>query len=340
MTPKEPKPQPRSEAGADPAERRRERSPAFRVLQIATWAAFAVGIVLLARKLDWGRVRAEILRADLAMALLAIALWPLTAALQASRWWLLAREALPARMRDAVAAYAVGAAATAVLPLRAGEAVRVELLARATRGSRAVSLGTVALDHTVNGIVMFVFAAALPLVLPVPVWVLWVVWGGMAGILALAVLLGRLAQSPPRPSARGGGLRGALHRLRGGLNGLRNPRAVLLAAACSTVAWTLEILHAALALAAFHLPHSPAHAMGVLFGVNLMQALPAPPGNLGNFELGAGFSMVALGGGAENAAAFALGYHLLQLLPTLLTGVLFLPVAGKQKRSLRPAEAS
>lgn len=340
MTPKEPQPQRTSEARAEAAEQRRQRSPAFRALQLATWVAFAVGIVVLARKLDWGRVRGEFVRADLTMGLLAVALWPLTSAFQAMRWWLLAREALPARVRDAVAAYAVGAAATAVLPLRAGEAVRVELLARATRGSRAVSLGTVALDHTVNGIVMFVFAVALPLVLPVPRWVLGVVWGGMAGIVALALLLGRLAQSPPRPGARGGGLRGAVHRLRGGLTGLRNPRAVVLAAACSTAAWTLEIVHASLALAAFHLPHGPAHAMAVLFGVNLVLALPAPPGNLGNFELGAGFSMVALGGGVENAAAFALGYHVLQLLPTLLAGAAFLPVAGKRPRALRPAAAS
>jgi uncharacterized membrane protein YbhN (UPF0104 family) len=319
-------------------EERRQRSLPFRVLRVVAWVAVAAGIALLARRLDWGRVRSEFSGADRTAGLFAIAVYPLAGAFQAIRWWLLAREALPARLRDAIAAYYVGAAATAVLPLRAGEAVRVELLARATGGSRAVSLGTVALDHTVNGIVMFVFAVALPLLLPVPYWVPLVVWGGMVGIILIALLFLRLARSPPRPGERGGGLHGAVLRLRGGLNGLRKPRAVLLAAAAAIAAWTLEIVHASLALATFHLPHSPAHAMGVLFGVNLALALPSPPGNLGNFEVGAGLSMVALGGGYENAAAFALCYHALQLLPTLIAGGLFLPMAGKGR--FRPVSAA
>ena len=310
---------------------RRKRTPLLVAVNLAVWAAVTVGIVLLARRLDWQRVRSAFALADLRFAVLAIALWPVTSTFQAARWWLLAREALPARFRDALAAYFVGAAATAVLPLRAGEAVRIELLARATAGSRAVALGTVALDHTVNGIVMFLFALALPLVLPAPRWMLILVWGGMAGLVIVAALLLRVAQAPPRRGARGGGFHGAIHRLRGGLAGLRQPRAVLPAAACSAVAWTLEIVHAALALATFHLSANPAHAMGVLFGVNLVLALPAPPGNLGNFEFGAGFSLVALGGSAEAAAAFALGYHALELIPTLLGGALFLPFAGKPR---------
>jgi uncharacterized membrane protein YbhN (UPF0104 family) len=159
--------------------------------------------------------------------------------------------------------------------------------------------------------------------------VLAVVFGGSLAVVALVLILMKVAKSPPRPGARGGGLRGMVDRLRGGLAGIHNPKAVLLAAVAATLAWMLEIAHASLALATFHLPHGPAHAMGVLFGVNLLLALPAPPGNLGNFEVGAGVSLVALGGNAEAAAAFALGYHALQLLPTLLTGAIFLPVAGK-----------
>ncbi|GAC1595260.1 MAG: hypothetical protein NVS4B10_03630 [Myxococcales bacterium] len=80
--------------------------------------------------------------------------------------------------------------------------------------------------------------------------------------------------------------------------------------------------------------------MGVLFGVNLLLALPAPPGNLGNFEVGAGVSMVAMGGDAAAATAFALGYHALQLLPTLLAGAIFLPMAGKRRRASPSSAAS
>jgi uncharacterized membrane protein YbhN (UPF0104 family) len=65
--------------------------------------------------------------------------------------------------------------------------------------------------------------------------------------------------------------------------------------------------------------------MLVLFGVNLAMALPSPPASLGNFELGASSALLALGGSTERAAAFAIGYHAIQLLPTLIAGGLMLP---------------
>jgi uncharacterized membrane protein YbhN (UPF0104 family) len=85
-----------------------------------------------------------------------------------------------------------------------------------------------------------------------------------------------------------------------------------------------------IALDAFHLPHDLAHAMAVLFGVNVALAIPSPPAALGSFELGAGTALVAFGGPTERAAAFALGYHAMQLLPTLVMGGLMLAVFRKR----------
>src|SRR5439155_17292396 len=98
-----------------------------------------------------------------------------------------------------------------------------------------------------------------------------------------------------------------------GLLALRNPRAVLGAAAASATAWTLEVLAAMAALAAFGLPHGPATGAAVVFGVNVALAAPAPPANLGTFELGAAMALVAMGVRPEVATAFALGYHALVL---------------------------
>jgi uncharacterized membrane protein YbhN (UPF0104 family) len=169
-----------------------------------------------------------------------------------------------------IAALFVGQTASAFLPMRAGEAVRTELLARATGMGRAAALGTVALDHSVNG-------------------------------------LGEI-----------------ISKVRSGLVALRNPAAVATAAAYSAAWWAVEICVTMLALAAFQLPHDLPHAMAVLFGVNLAQAIHSPPASLGNFELGAGMALVAFGGSTEHAAAFAIGYHAMQLLPTLFAGGLML----------------
>jgi uncharacterized membrane protein YbhN (UPF0104 family) len=207
--------------------------------------------------------------------------------------------------------------------------VRLELVARSTGIGRAASLGTVALDHSVNGLVMFAFAAFLPAFLPVPRWMAVIVWTGIVAAVAFALTLLRLARHPETPPP--GKLAHLVARIRGGLVAARNPRAVAQAAGFAAVAWAIEIVVAMLALAAFHLPHDLAHAMGVLFGVNLALAIPSPPASIGNFELGAGMALAAFGGDPEQAAAFAIAYHALQLLPTVVIGGLMLAVLRRRR---------
>ena len=110
------------------------------------------------------------------------------------------------------------------------------------------------------------------------------------------------------------------------------------AAIYSALAWVVEIATTMIALAAFHLPHDVAHAMAVLFGLNLALAIPSPPANLGTFELGAGMALVAFGGSKEQSAAFAIGLHGLQLSTTILIGLFFLPRFRKKKGAEEQAE--
>src|SRR5207249_4603715 len=309
----------------------RMRKRAFLIARIAAWLLVGGCVIVFARRLDWDQVFGSFERADLRLALIAtVAGLPCTA-LQGLRWSSLVNALSRVPRRTAVAAMYVGQAASAFLPMRAGEAVRTELLSRATGIGRAASLGTVALDHSVNGLVMFAIAATLPLLLPVPRWMAAVLWGGMIAAITLISLLLWLARHPEaHPPGR---LAGVVARMRTGLAAARNPRAVAQAACFAALSWAVEIAVAMLALAAFGLPHDVAHAMGVLFGVNLALAIPSPPAALGNFELGAGFALAAFGGKTEQAAAFAIGYHALQLLPTLVMGGLMLPVINAASRA-------
>src|ERR1041384_2629484 len=120
--------------------------------------------------MDWDQVFASFERADLRLLITAMVVGLPCTLLQGLRWSSLVKAVRPVPRITAVAAMYVGQAASALLPMRAGEAVRTELLARATGMGRATSLGTVALDHSVNGVVMFAFAAVLPALLPVPRW--------------------------------------------------------------------------------------------------------------------------------------------------------------------------
>src|SRR5438552_2398239 len=294
---------------------------ALLIARICAWVVVGALVIFFARRLNWDQVFSAFEAADLRLALFGTLLGLPCTALQGLRWSSLVNAVRKTPRATPVAALFVGQAASAFLPMRAGEAVRTELLARATGMGRAASLGTVALDHTINGLVMFAFAGFLPLLLPVPRWMALVLWTGMAGAIVLVLVLLRLSR---KPSAGKGRLGEIISKVRSGLVALRNPVAVATAAAFSAASWAVEIAVAMLALAAFRLPHDLPHAMAVLFGVNIAQAIPAPPASLGNFELGAGTALVAFGGSTEHAAAFAIGYHAMQLLPTLIAGGLML----------------
>ena len=307
------------------------------LLRIAVWVLVGACVLVFARRLDWNQVSHAFQGVDLGMALLATLVCVPCTSLQGLRWASLVRGIRRVPRSTPVAAIYVGQAASAFLPMRAGEAVRTELLARATGIARATALGTVALDHSVNGVVMFAFAALLPALLPVPRWMAVVVWLGMAGAVALVLTFLWLAKHPESlPSGR---LANAVARARSGLMAARNPAAVAQAAMFSALAWSLEIVVTMLALAAFHLPHGLPQAMGVIFGVNLALAIPSPPASLGNFELGAGTALVALGGDPGHAAAFAIGLHAIQLLPTLVMGGLMATNFRKPVPAIPPAGA-
>ncbi|HTO96740.1 MAG TPA: lysylphosphatidylglycerol synthase transmembrane domain-containing protein [Myxococcales bacterium] len=296
-------------------------------VRVLAWVSVGACIVVFARQLDWGQVAGAFEGVNLGLAALATAIAVPCVALQGLRWSSLVKAVRRVPRSTPVAAIYVGQAASALLPMRAGEAVRTEMLARATGMGRATALGTVALDHGVNGVVMFTFAALLPALLPVPGWAAAAAWTGMAGAIALVLVLLWLARHPEQ--APQGRIARAVARVRSGLAAARDPRAVFEAALFSALAWGVEIVLTLVALAAFHLPHDLPHAMGVLFGVNLALAIPSPPASLGSFELGAGTALVAFGGDAGHAAAFAIGLHAIQLLPALVMGGLMLAVLRK-----------
>jgi glycosyltransferase 2 family protein len=304
------------------------RQRALFLLRIAVWVGVGACVVVFARKLDWTRVLRAFGEANLRVALIATLVGLPCTALQGLRWASLIKAVRHVPRMTAVAAMYVGQAASALLPMRAGEAVRAELLARATGLGRATALGTVALDHSVNGVVMFCFAASLPFLLPLPRWLAAGIWAGAAAVVALGLVVLRLARHPGHEGE--GRLGRLLIRLRTGLAAARDPRAVGLALLFAALSWLVEIAVAALALRAFSLPHDLPHAMVVLFGVNLALVIPSPPASLGNFELGAGSALVAFGGPADRAAAFAIGYHAMQLLPTLVMGGIMLAVLKKK----------
>src|SRR5206468_4777061 len=114
-----------------------------------------------------------------------------------------------------------------------------------------------------------------------------------------------------------------------GLAAANRPSALGLSLGASLVSWALEVNVTAIAMRAvgLHLPLSAAFL--VLLAVNLALAFPfAPPGNLGTLEVGATLALVGFGVAKEQALAFGLVYHFLQILPI---GILGLILAGRRR---------
>jgi uncharacterized membrane protein YbhN (UPF0104 family) len=86
----------------------------------------------------------------------------------------------------------------------------------------------------------------------------------------------------------------------------------------------LELNVTAIAFRAVGLDLPLAAVCLVLLAVNLALAVPfAPPGNVGTLEVGATLGLMAFGVAKEQALAFAIVYHFLQVVPIGILGIFY-----------------
>ena len=187
------------------------------------------------------------------------------------------------------------------------------------------------LDQLVNASWLLVGVALLPLFVGVPFWMRQSGWFALTLFLVGVVLVVALRRvvSPPN-SGRPERLdrltlrtvSSALIRVQRGLVACSEAKALGYSLAASLAAWGLEINVTALSMraAGLHLPI--AASIVVLIAVNLALALPFAPGNLGTLELGATLALLEFGIRKEQALAFALCYHSLQVIPIVIMGFL------------------
>jgi len=228
-----------------------------------------------------------------------------------------------------------GCAITNLFPARAGQAVRVVLLRR-DAVPVASSIGVLALEEISNAAVLGLLCLPLPFLLSLPVRVhftLGFVTGGAAvalGVLVWLALAGR---------ARPGGL---LRRISEGLAVLGRGRAALAVLGLTVAMWLVDLGQIALAMWAVGVPPSYAGVALVLLLVNVTNALPVTPGQVGLFEAGATAACVAIGATPEQGLAVGVLYHFTQLIPETVIGlsVLGRGALGRTWRAARVEAAS
>jgi uncharacterized protein (TIRG00374 family) len=274
-------------------------------------------------------------------------------AIRVVRW----RYLFPAGTRPpatpAVRSLLLGEFFNALLPMRAGELVRVIAVHREARTSRSEALGTVVVERLLDVLVLLTL---LLVVLPFVPEVSWL--GAAVGILAAAVLVtivGVLAlwryQSRPlrvllRPLRWLPGFSeartiAAAESLLRGLEGLRSARSGILAVALTAVTWLTVGLSFWLAMRALDLGLGYDAALLVVVATTFALVLPSLPASLGVFEAATVYTLEAFGIDDSRALSAAVVLHVLSFLPFIVAGLVALSShpAGRMRPRIAPPAA-
>lgn len=325
------------ESGVDEIGAVREGPPARRRVlpRVLAAVALAGALVWALRGLDLRSVWATLAGARPAWLALAVVLNLAAVCFQAGRWLALVRPLLPgATLGSTFKAMVVGTAVSAVVPARAGELARIQWFARRTGLARASIAGSIVLDYVVNAVGLLLGLAVLPYFLPVPAWIRRSIVGVLiafaaAATLVLAVRPSGVEISPSGWRGRLSGVTRTLARARQGLAATNHPRALAVSILASLGSWSFEVYVIAAAMKALRIDAPVSTAAVVLMAVNVALAIPGPPGNIGTLELGATLALVGFGVAKEKAFALGVVYHLLQIVPIGLLGMLFMGSADK-----------
>ena len=226
-----------------------------------------------------------------------------------------------------------GCATTNVLPARSGQAVRV-ILVRRHGVPVAGAISVIVLEEILNASTLALIAVPLPFLLHLATHttvVLALVGVGAFLGLGVGVFLVRTGRSRPD---------GWRRRVADGLGLLADPKAALVVGVQTVLLWVLDLAQIALLMSAVGIPATFAGSALVLLFVNLTNAIPVTPGQLGLFEAGAAAACVAVGAPPEQGLALGVLYHMVQVVPETAWGAVVLARASLGARELRAPGAA
>lgn len=266
----------------------------------AIWliAATALGAVLLyfsLRGIEWRQVGRIIARADGARLLLAAALACVTLFLRALRWRVLLNAEGNLSVGAAFWATSAGYFGNNFLPARAGELVRMHMVARQTSLRHAFVLATAVFERVADAIALIGISAVVTMtVASQPGWMAGAARTvgaiGLAGAIVMAILpllepqaAGVLARLPLPDGLR---LR-LLSSLEHGLRGMRtfhHPGRLVTFLGFTVVIWCIDAVGAMVGASALGLVMPASAAFLLLAGLGLGSALPSTPGYVGIYQ--------------------------------------------------------
>ncbi len=281
--------------------------------------------------------------------------------LRARRWQTILEPAVAhVPMGPLWRATAIGMMVNNVVPARAGEVARAYALTKETRVPFPAALASLVVDRLFDAIVLLLLAA-IALLDPAlstgqtlagrPVSDFAVGSIGLVLVLVIGLyllvffparvlsLFGRVAaRVSPKVEARG---RRILEAFITGLSVLRNPGRFAAVFAWTLAHWLLNALGFWLAFRAVGITAPFSAAFFLQAFIALGTAVPALPGFFGVFEYMSVQGLGVYGVGQQQAATWAIGFHILSFIPITLIGAYYFTRLGMKMSELRaPAEAA
>jgi uncharacterized protein (TIRG00374 family) len=313
-------------------------------------------LALFLHNVDLRRVAGNIVRARPEWLGFSLATMFVNLAIRSLRWQYLLEPLGEASFANAFRATAVGFAASALLPARAGEVIRPYFLARHEHLSATGAFATVILERLLDLVTVLVLLATYVFLFGheggagSPTLFTAVKWAGvMAGFVSLAALavLFMLAGNPERlgrtmarlertlPSTFAGMIARVVERFARGLGTIRRPGRLLVALAWSIPLWlSIDAGIWAVAVAFnFNIPFTGSFLIVPLLVLGV--AVPTP-GAIGGFHEAFRLGATMFYGVPNDAAvAAALVLHAFTIGPNLLLGLFFAAQAGLNVAGMR-----
>jgi uncharacterized protein (TIRG00374 family) len=313
-------------------------------------------LMLFLYNVDLRGVARQIVHADLAFLALSLLTMLVNLAIRSWRWQYLLEPLGRPSFASSFRATAVGFAASAVLPARAGEVIRPYFLSRQENMSATGAFATIILERVLDMVTVLVLLAVYVMFLAPATTAAnhtafeAVKWAGLtagAGALVLLVVLFMLAGNPARlaegltrleaflPSKLAGLLARVAEKFATGLGAIRKPGRLMVALVLSFPLW-LSIGVGIWAVAiAFHLAVPFVGSFLVIALLVVGVAVPTP-GAVGGFHAAFRFAATTFFAAPDDAAVgAAIVLHLFTVVPTLLLGLLFAAHEGLNLSGMR-----
>jgi hypothetical protein len=234
-----------------------------------------------------------------------------------------------------VPAMMIGYMANNVLPFRAGEIIRVYVVARRWHRGFWTTLATLVVERVLDSLAIVLILGLLVLVIPVPPIFRWGALTLLGIDVAAVILLGWLTAFPEagqrlvrrfltRWPSRADRLAGVLGRFIHGLDGIRTPAYRGPLAVWTALVWIVPALAAWVVLRAMDLDLPAAASWTVLAFVGLGISVPSAPSYVGVYHYAVVLALAVFDVSRPAALGYAIVFHASQVIPITVAGWVFL----------------